>query len=207
MNILGDSTKSRVLYALRGSGGGTANDVAAALEISIPAARRHLMDLEADGLLESQVHRQTGRGRPQHVFRISQAGEDHFPKRYAQLCTDILEHIEHLYGAGAVLSVLDSRNQALLERWQPRVTGSLETRLNMLCDILNELGYQASLEPSQTGWLLLQNNCPNLEVARDFETLCQSEAKLYEQLLQASVTRQTRVLEGSRACVYEVFKT
>lgn len=201
MNIAGDSTKSRVLYTLRGAGGGTANAVAAALEISIPAARRHLMDLEADGLVESKVHRH-GRGRPQHVFKISHDGEEHFPKRYAQLCSEILSHIEKLYGSGAVLSVLDSRNQDLISRWQLRITGSLEARVVALCEILNELGYQASLEPQGGGWVLVQNNCPNLDVARSFETLCQSEADLYRQLLQTTVQRQARVLDGASDCRY-----
>ncbi len=202
MNLAGDSTKSRVLYALRGSGGGTANDVAQTLAISIPAARRHLMDLEADGLLESKVYRQAGRGRPQHVFRVSQAGESHFPTRYAQLCTDILEHIERLYGSGAVLSVLDSRNMVLLEQWQPRIQGSLEERVDSLCEILSELGYQASLEPHVLGWVLVQRNCPNLDVARTFEAMCSSESALYQQLLNTVVKRETRVLDGSRACRY-----
>jgi predicted ArsR family transcriptional regulator len=202
MKLAGDSTKSRVLYVLRGSGGGTAANVAQTLEISIPAARRHLMDLEADGWLESKVYRQTSRGRPQHVFRVSQAGEAHFPTRYAQLCSDILLHIERLYGSGAVLSVLDSRNQALLTQWQPRVQGSLETRVIALAEILSELGYQTSLEVHPQGWVLVQNNCPNLNVARDFEALCNSETSLYQQLLNTPVKRETRVLDGSGACRY-----
>jgi predicted ArsR family transcriptional regulator len=204
MNLAGDSTKSRVLYALRGFGGGTANRVAKTLKISIPAARRHLMDLEADGLLESKVYRQAGRGRPQHVFKVSQAGEAHFPTRYAQLCTDILEHIERLYGSGAVLSVLDSRNTVLLEQWQPRIQGSLEARLQSLCQILNELGYQASLETHSSGWVLVQSNCPNLDVARAFDAMCSSESVLYQQLLNTTVTREVRVLEGSSACRYVI---
>ena len=202
MNLAGDSTKSRVLYALRGSGGGTANDVAQTLAISIPAARRHLMDLEADGLLASKVYRQAGRGRPQHVFRISQAGEAHFPTRYAQLCTDILEHIERLYGTGAVLSVLESRNMVLFEQWQPRMQGLLEARVVSLCEILNELGYQATLEVHALGWVLVQSNCPNLEVARAFDAMCTSESVLYQQLLATTVKRETRVLDGSSSCRY-----
>ncbi len=206
MNIAGDSTKSRVLYALRGAGGGTANDVAIALEISIPAARRHLMDLEADGLLESQVQRQTTRGRPQHVFRVSPTGESHFPKRYAQLCTDILEHIERLYGNGAVISVLDSRNQSLFEEWKPRVQGNLNTRIISLAEILNELGCQVTIETTENGWILQQNNCPNLDVARAIDAMCNSEAGLYEQLLETSVTRIARVLDGAADCRYFIKK-
>ncbi len=205
LKLASDSTKSRVLYFLRGAGGGTAQHVADALEVTIPAARRHLMDLEADGLLDSQVYRPGGRGRPQHVFRISEKGEEHFPKRYAQLCNDILEHIESLYGSGAVLSVLDSRNQKLLEAWQPRMQGSLCQRAETLVEILNELGYHAALEPHSHGFVLSQSNCPNLEVARTFEALCASEALLYTNLLGTRVSRETRVLEGYSACRYVIY--
>jgi predicted ArsR family transcriptional regulator len=204
LNLAAESTKSRVLYVLRGQGGGTAQDVADALEVSVPAARRHLMDLEADGLLESQVHRPGGRGRPQHVFRVSGKGEGHFPKRYAQLCTEVFEHIEKLYGSGAVLSVLSERNVKLLELWQPRVYGSLESRVHALCEILNELGYHASVEQSGTSWLLHQGNCPSLEVSRQFSQLCDSERELYTRLLETQVVREARVLEGASTCCYRI---
>jgi predicted ArsR family transcriptional regulator len=204
LRIASESTKSRVLYVLRGQGGGTAQEVADSLEISIPAARRHLMDLEADGYLESQVHRPGGRGRPQHVFRVSDKGEDHFPKRYAQLCRDVFEHIEHLYGKGAILTVLDHRNQKLLELWQPVVRGCLETRVRKLCDLLNELGYHASIEQDGEQWILSQGNCPSLEVSRQFDQLCQSENSLYAELLEARVVREARVLEGASACRYRI---
>lgn len=204
LRLLNDSTKSRVLHILRGQGGGTARDVADLLEVSVPAVRRHLMDLEADGLLESQVHRPGGRGRPQHVFRVSDKGDSHFPKNYAELCGDILEHIQSLYGAGAVLSVLNERNRKLLELWQPRIHGDLEGRLNALCDLLNELGCDASIETDGADWLLSQGNCPSLEVSKRFEELCSSESDLYANLLQATVRREARVLEGAVACQYRV---
>ena len=204
LRLLNDSTKSRVLHILRGQGGGTAQDVAGALEVSVPAVRRHLMDLEADGLLESQVHRPGGRGRPQHVFRVSNKGESHFPKNYAELCGDILEHIQSLYGAGAVLSVLNERNRKLLELWQPRIDGDLEQRLVALCELLNELGCDASIETDCADWLLSQGNCPSLEVSKRFEELCHSESVLYASLLGATVTREARVLEGAAACLYRI---
>jgi predicted ArsR family transcriptional regulator len=206
ISVANDSTKSRVLYLLRGSGRGTAQAVASTLEISAPAARRHLMDLEADGLIESQVERPGGRGRPQHVFKLSQRGEEHFPKRYAQLCDDILEHVQSLYGSGAVLEVLDARNAKLLEVWRDRVQGAnLRTKLEALVHILNEIGYEATLEHSDDGvFYLLEGNCPSLDVARKYPQLCQSESNLYSQILNASVTREQQISTGASACRYRI---
>jgi predicted ArsR family transcriptional regulator len=203
LRLATESTKSRVLHVLRGQGG-TAQDVADALEVSVPAARRHLMDLEADGLLESRVHRPGGRGRPQHVFRVSDKGESHFPKAYAELCTDILHHLNTLYGSGAVLNVLSARNRTLLERWQPQVQGDLESRLQALCALLNEIGCHVTAHAEGETWVLCQGNCPSLEVSRQFEQLCQSECVLYATLLDAQVVREARVLEGASACRYRI---
>ncbi len=206
ISLATDSTKSRVLYLLRSSGSGTAQDIASTLEISSPAARRHLMDLEADGLIESQVERPGGRGRPQHVFKLSTRGEEHFPKRYAQLCGDILEHVENLYGSGAVLEVLDARNAKLMEVWQDRVQGeNLQTKLEALVSILNEIGYEASLEKIEANaFFLFEGNCPSLEIARKYPQLCQSESSLYSQILNASVTREAQISTGASACRYRV---
>ncbi len=206
ISVANDSTKSRVLYLLRGSGRGTAQAVANTLEISAPAARRHLMDLEADGLIESQVERPGGRGRPQHVFKLSSLGEEHFPKRYAQLCDDILEHVQSLYGSGAVLEVLDARNAKLLEVWRERVQGEcLQTKLEALVHILNEMGYEARLEQAEAGvFYLLEGNCPSLEVARKYPQLCQSETNLYGQILNAYVSREQQISSGASACRYRI---
>jgi predicted ArsR family transcriptional regulator len=201
-----DSTKGRVLTLLRGWTGGTAQDVADALGVTVPAARRHLMDLEAAGLIHSQVERPAGRGRPQHVFSLTVDGEHTFPKRYAQLAHDILEHVETLYGSGAILEVLSARNAKLLEAWQERICGeTLLEKLECLIGVLNEHGYEARLEISEDGTLyLLEGNCPALEVARQYGQLCQSETELYTKLLNAHVVRESQISQGASVCRYRI---
>jgi predicted ArsR family transcriptional regulator len=201
-----ESTKGRVLNVLRERTGGTAQEVADVLGVTVPAARRHLMDLEAAGLIHSQVQRPGGRGRPQHVFMLTADGEHTFPRRYAQLCHDILEHVESLYGSGAVLEVLSARNTKLLEAWQERVTGeSLQEKLCRMVVVLNQHGYEASIEYGLNGDLyLLEGNCPSLEVARQYGQLCTSEAELYSRLLGVPVTRETQITRGASSCRYRV---
>lgn len=201
-----DSTKGRVLTLLRGWSGGTAQDVADALGVTVPAARRHLMDLEAAGLIQSQVEKPAGRGRPQHVFSLTTNGEHTFPKRYAQLAHDILEHVETLYGSGAILEVLSARNAKLIESWQDRICGqTLMEKLECLAGVLNEHGYEARIEIGEDGVLyLLEGNCPALEVARQYGQLCQSETELYAKLLDARVVRESQISQGASVCRYQI---
>lgn len=201
-----DSTKGRVLTLLRGWTGGTAQDVADALGVTVPAARRHLMDLEAAGLIHSQVEKPAGRGRPQHVFSLTPDGEHAFPKRYAQLAHDILEHVETLYGSGAIIEVLSARNAKLMESWQDRVCGgTILEKLECLVGVLNEHGYEARIEIAEDGRLyLLEGNCPALEVARQYGQLCQSETELYAKLLDTNVVRESQISQGASVCRYRI---
>ncbi len=204
--IFTESTKGRVLNVLRERMGGTAQEVANLLGVTVPAARRHLMDLEAAGLIHSQVQRPGGRGRPQHVFMLTADGEHTFPKRYAQLCHDILEHVEILYGSGAVMEVLSARNAKLLQAWKERIVGiSVEEKLSCLIAVLNEHGFQADFERGSDGTLyLIEGNCPALEVARQHHQLCAAEEQLYSRLLGVTVQRETRIARGASCCRYRV---
>ena len=203
--LTNDSTKSRVLYLLRGWSGGTAQDVADALGVTVPAARRHLLDLLEAGFVESRIEKPAGRGRPQHVYCLTPSAEEVFPKRYAELCGDILSHVQSLYGEGAILEVLSARNAKLLELWGQRVGGTtLRDRLECLVGILNECGYQATLEADGGALYLVEGNCPSLEVARKFSQLCSAEAELYERLLEVPVVRETQIATGNSACRYRV---
>ena len=65
MATTGHSTKQDILEHLLRGGKATANELAQALSVSPQGIRRHLKDLEADGLIEFESTHE-GMGRPQH---------------------------------------------------------------------------------------------------------------------------------------------
>ncbi|MEW6420928.1 MAG: ArsR family transcriptional regulator, partial [Deinococcota bacterium] len=111
-----ERTKHRLLELLKRRGPQTVQDLAASLGVSVPGARRHLSDLQEQGMVEARTERPGGRGRPQHVFLLTERGEAAFPKTYSTLCVDVLRHVQELFGAGAVLQVLDARSAQLATR-------------------------------------------------------------------------------------------
>ncbi|MBB6098412.1 putative ArsR family transcriptional regulator [Deinobacterium chartae] len=208
---LGDGTKSRLLSLLKSRGQATAQELADALGVSIPATRRHLCDLEGAGMLELSIEKPCGRGRPQHVYRLTARGESTFPKSYATLCVDILRHLEELYGSGSVLAVMSARENKLYEAWAPQVSTlpTLRERLERLTALLCEAGYQARMTERALGngevtFYLEQGNCPSLSVAREYRQLCSAELELYARLLGAPVVRETQIAAGAASCLYRV---
>ncbi|MFC3833216.1 MULTISPECIES: helix-turn-helix transcriptional regulator [Deinococcus] len=201
-----ERTKSRLLELVKRHGPLTAQDLAQRLEVSVPAARRHLGDLQEQELIVCRTERPGGRGRPQHVFTLSERGEAAFPKTYSTLCVDVLRHIESLFGEGAVLRVLDARNVELAGRLRDDLAaaGSLGERVQTLAARLDEQGFDTTVEQDGDVWYLTERNCPNLTVARQYPQLCESELGLYLQVLDVPVQRDRRIACGQAACRYRI---
>ncbi|MBX8464953.1 MULTISPECIES: metalloregulator ArsR/SmtB family transcription factor [unclassified Deinococcus] len=202
-----ERTKTRLLELVKRHGAQTAQDLAQGLDISVPAARRHLCDLQEQGLVEARTERPGGRGRPQHVYALTERGEAAFPKTYSSLCVDVLRHIESLFGGEALLKVLDARNAEIAGRFRSELAGDLPLgeRVQNLVRRLNEHGFDASAVQDERGqWTFTQHNCPNLTVARQYSQLCSAEITLYGDLLGVPVTRETRIACGQGSCRYRV---
>ncbi len=198
------NTKARLLELVKRLGAPTAQALAQELDISVPAARKHLCDLQESGLIASRTEKPCGRGRPQHVYVLSDRGESTFPKSYATLCSDVLRHVEQLFGEGAVLQVLSSRQAELYSRLSPTMQGDLAQRVRTLAHTLQEAGYAAEAFQEDGVWYLVERNCPALKVAREYGQMCGSELQLYTDLLGVPVARETRIACGAAECRYRI---
>lgn len=200
-----DRSKDRLLQAVKRLHTATAQALADELGLSVPAIRRHLQDLQEQGLLSLEVEKPGGRGRPQHVYRLTESGEATFPKKYEVLCSDVLHHLGELYGHGAVLQVMDARRAKLYAQLSPLCrSGSTAERLGALCQQLEPYGYAACAEQEDGQWYLVEHNCPAPAIAREFPELCQSELELYETLLGCRLVRETRIVCGAGQCRYRL---
>ena len=201
-----ERTKSRLLELVKRHGPLTAQDLAQRLDVSVPAARRHLGDLLDQELIVCRTERPGGRGRPQHVFTLTERGEATFPKSYSTLCVDVLRHIESLFGGGAVLRVLDARNVELASRLSSELPTHLPLgeRVQALAARLDEQGFDTQVEQDGDAWYLVERNCPNLTVARQYPQLCGSELSLYTQVLDVPVHRDRRIACGQGVCRYRI---
>ena len=201
-----ERTKSKLLEAVKSCGCATVQVLAERLNLSVPAIRRHLQDLQDAGHLEVRTEKPGGRGRPQHVYALTEAGEATFPKAYAALCLDVLGHVQTLFGEGAVMQVMDARRSDMLSQLAPLLKGqsTLADKLTVLSETLCQHGYAAHTCQEGGQWYLVQRNCPAPAVARAYSELCQSELSLYTELLGVPVVREARIACGASECRYRV---
>ena len=87
------STKEDILVYLLKQGEATAQALAAHLEVSAQAIRRHLKDLENEELIEHHTA-QEGMGRPNHLYCLSSKGRARFPAQYDEFAISLLDTLE-----------------------------------------------------------------------------------------------------------------
>jgi predicted ArsR family transcriptional regulator len=197
MALLLEGTKEKVLELLRARPL-TAKEVAEALGLSRAAVGKHLQDLEARGLVRSEVRRCSGRGRPHRLYR-AQDGES----PYTLLCRDVLQELEKALGKEGVVAFLAQRNLGRLAPLDLRGL-PLKEKLTRLARRLNEEGYEAEVVEEEGRLYLCQRRCPKLALSREHEALCQGELLAYQELLGLPLVREERIAEGGSCCRYRV---
>ena len=199
-------TRRKILLALKQHGGLTASELAGILGITSMGVRRHLMTLERDRLVAFELG-QRGKGRPSHVYRLSQQAEDIFPKNYARLANELLGHLADEQGDAAVIRLFNQRAQRRIRTAQARLDGlSFSERVAGLVDILNNEGYLAEWEQADAStFYIREHNCAVHDVAEQFGAACGSELTFISTILpDAEVQREHHIMAGELMCAYRI---
>jgi DeoR family suf operon transcriptional repressor len=193
-----------VLTQLKRSQPLTARQLAVRLGVSLNAARHHLKELEAEGLVSyRREHR--GVGAPVFAYRLSPAGEELFPRRYCEALTAFLGAVVERQGRGSAVTLLDSYFQLLAGRIRGQLAGvEPAERLKVVARALSEEGYMAEVTPGEGTAMLTEHNCAIPAVAERFPEVCAAEARFLADILSAEVERTGHILNGCPACEYKV---
>lgn len=196
--------RGSVLLELKRAHRLTARELASRLGVSLNAVRHHLKELEAEALVEYE-RRHSGVGAPAFAYRLSQAGEALFPRRYEATLTELLDHVVEREGRAAAVAVLESRYDTLTRRLQVELAGATPPeRMAAVARLLSDEGYMAEgTASSQTG-TLVEYNCAIQAVAERFPEICAAEARFLAAVLGAEVDRKAHILSGCSACEYRV---
>ncbi|MDX2273389.1 MAG: iron-sulfur cluster biosynthesis transcriptional regulator SufR [Cyanobacteriota bacterium] len=203
------STKQSILLCLRKQGPATAQALAEHLHISPQAIRRHLKDLETEGLIHFQVA-QEGLGRPHHIYQLSDAAAERFPDSYDRFAMGLLNTLVETVGSDQMGSILHKQwQQKGLAYRQALGSGSLSERLLKLVELRRQEGYMAECQPYprqeilNSQYLLTEHHCAISQIAQTFPTVCGHELEMFATALpDCQVERITWLAEGKSHCGY-----
>ena len=192
-----------VLVAVKRSQPITASELAAEFGLTPNALRRHLKELEAEGLVGC-VRQVRGVGGPRLAYSLTESGEALFPRSYDTTLATLLDTVREQRGADGVVELFRAQ-------WQ-RVAGGakeelaalpLNERTQLLSELLSSHGYMAesdTLPNAET--LIREHNCVLRAVAEKFPEVCVAEERFLAEFLGAAVERRKHIASGASCCEY-----
>jgi len=195
-----ESKRETILAFLKIRGHATLGEIAGHLEVSKQGALRHLDALEAEGLAAVAPNEAHGRGRPEHVYRLTKAADGHFPDGHRELSGELVEFLSQ-----EQLRDFFARRAAKLEaEYAARLAGlDFEARVRELARLASEHGHMTEVVAHGDGALAIRHcNCPIQDVAARTGLPCASEQQMYERLLGGDVARTTWMAESGTDCTY-----
>jgi DeoR family suf operon transcriptional repressor len=205
------STKQDILHHLLKQGHATAQELAEQLDISPQATRKHLKDLEEEGLIEHQAI-QAGMGRPNHIYKLSRKGRDQLPDRYDDFAVSLLDTLAETVGKEQVSKILQKQWQRKALEYRDRVgTGSLQERVAKLVELRQAEGYMAewhNVDPEASTdvaprFVITEYHCAISHIAESFPSVCGHELEMFSIALQGCKVERTHwLVNGEHRCGY-----
>lgn len=168
IGLLG-ATKQGILHHLQ-EGPATAQALADKLGVQVSAVRAHLDALEGQGLLHARFRR-AGVGRPRKVYELTEGAQELFPRRYHLMLTRLLERIVEKEGRGYAARLLVEVARDMAEELEVPRDGTPQQRAEALAQALHKMGFDASIQQTDEGLVLVRRNCIFLDAAREHHDL------------------------------------
>ena len=200
-------TRAEIILALKKEQPLTAKELADRFGVTPNALRRHLKELETEGIVRysREIH---GVGGPVYAFSLTDAGEALFPRAYERALTEILDLVREQQGDDGVVQLFQRRWDEIARVARPELERlPVEQRTTRLAELLTSLGYMAEARPVAGALpVLTEHNCAIRLIAERFPEVCAAEERFIADLLGAPVTRQAHIAKGANCCEYCIEK-
>jgi predicted ArsR family transcriptional regulator len=200
-----DSTRGKIVWALREHPGASAFDLAETFGLSPNAIRQQLVVLERDGLVVGKSVRR-GRTKPTVVYALTPQAERYFPQRYDKMLNAVLREIRDAGGNDAVKAVFERIGQRSADRLKPAVIDlTTEQRMQTLVSALKASGVTADLSRGEGGKLVLhEHNCPYASVVAENPEACSAIHTILDSVVPGKAQQVESIATGGDECRFEI---
>ncbi len=206
-NDANPATRGAILDRLKREGEQPAGALGEALGVTAMAARLHLYELEAEGLVTARSEPR-GRGRPTKLWALTEDAARLFPDAHQGLAVEMLKSVEHIFGAEGLTKIIDQHGKVQRAAYADALSGlkTIGDRVKRLAKARSTEGYMAEAKKDGRDWLLIENHCPICSAAKACTKLCANELNVFSDVLgsDVSIIREEHILQGARRCAYRV---
>ena len=191
-----------VLVAVKRGQPASAKELAAGFGLTPNAVRRHLKELEHEGLVQC-AREVRGVGGPVLLYSLTDAGEALFPRSYDETLSSVLELVRLQHGADGVVDLFRERWARIASDAKEQLASlPLTERAQLLAELLTSHGYMAEASRSESETLVREHNCVLRSVAERFPEVCAAEEQFLAEFLGAVVERRKHIASGASCCEY-----
>ena len=194
--------RGEILIALKKAQPLTAKELGERFGVTPNALRRHLKELESEGVVRYQreIH---GVGGPEFAFSLTDAGEALFPRAYEKALAEVLDLVREQQGEEGLVQLFQRRWDDIARVARPELERlPVEQRATRLAELLTSLGYMAEAHMAGELPVLTEHNCAIRLIAERFPEVCAAEERFIADLLGAPVTRHAQITKGANCCEY-----
>lgn len=178
-------------------------ELAQQVEVTPTAIRQRLMRLMAQGLVERDAVR-NGRGRPKHLYRLTDKGFRLTGSNFADLALALWREIGLVGSEQRRQEMVRRIAGALAAEYATQVRGStMEERMRSLGELLAQRRIPVSVNDFAHQLVMTAHACPYPKLAEQDRRVCAMEEMLFSELLGKEVELVRCRLDGGSDCCFQ----
>jgi predicted ArsR family transcriptional regulator len=202
VKVLVEHDDERFLQQLHQSGGATVHELCETSGVTATAVRQRLSRLQMQGLIERQSVR-SGRGRPHHAYRVTDAGRRQLGDNYEELALILWGELQGIEEPTVRDRVANRIREALVQRYGSTVHGSsLAERFGELRQNLSARGFHVEIGSEGLLPVLRETNCPYHELSQRDSGICELEQQVFEEVLGTRLKLASCCRDGHSCCEF-----
>jgi predicted ArsR family transcriptional regulator len=199
-----DSTRGKIVEALRNRHASSAFDLAKEFGLSPNAIRQQLLILERDGLVAGKSVRR-GKTKPTLEYSLTGLADRYFPQSHDRILNAVLREIRATQGDMAVATIFAGIGKRAAQRAGERVAGQpLDVRIAEIAATVKAAGVSAEVERRGDTLVLHEHNCPYASVVSENPEACSVIHTMLEDVVSPNVKQTESLATGGSECRFEV---
>jgi predicted ArsR family transcriptional regulator len=200
---LGTTQQALLRHLLQNPGGVGVEALCERLRITHNAVRQHLTALTVQGWVEHAAARASG-GRPQAAYRLTPAGQDLFPRNYAQISAALLEGALARLGEDGTRDMLADLGRRLGAAEPVPSTAAPDEVAESLAARLDRLGYEA-VPTARGGTAQVEAyNCVFHALASAHPHVCGFDLAFLEAASGHHIEHRECLVRGGKVCRFAI---
>jgi predicted ArsR family transcriptional regulator len=198
------STRGRIVAALRRRHAASAVDLATEFGLSTNAVRQQLVCLERDGFVAERSVRR-GKTKPTLEYSLTPSAETLFPQRYDLMLNAVLRQVRETAGSDAVRSIFDRMGERATAKYRDRLAEKdTRGRVLELSEILRENGVETDVIETERGLELREHNCPYAKTVAEHPEVCRVIHTVLHEAMPGGAEQVESLATGGEACRFEI---